>query len=132
MMTQADHETARQLGQHIGRPEIAAVEDWRKILFIGEIENLGPHIAAQRAAVVMQSSVEAVSYTHLDVYKRQLNITRMSMGLKGYVADGLLFRVSEVAEDAKLSNLLLNQFINDLLRALTPAQQTMLIGQPKT
>lgn len=57
-----------------------------------------------------------------------LNIARMSMGLKGYVSDGLLFRVSEVAEDARLSNPLHDQFINDLLHALSPAQQAILIG----
>ncbi len=58
-----------------------------------------------------------------------LNIARMTMGLKGYVADGLLFRVSELSDDAKSSNLLQNQFINDLLHALSPAQQAMLIAQ---
>lgn len=58
-----------------------------------------------------------------------LNLERMAMGLKGYVADGLLFRISELAEDATSSNPLQDQFINDLLHALSPAQQSMLIGQ---
>ncbi|MDI1299019.1 exosortase C-terminal domain/associated protein EpsI [Methylotenera sp.] len=57
-----------------------------------------------------------------------LNYARMGMGLKGYIADGLLFRVSEVADDAKLSNQLNDQFINDLLKAIGPAQQAILIG----
>ena len=60
---------------------------------------------------------------------RALNIARMTMGLKGYVSDGLLFRVSEVADDAKSSDSLQDQFINDLLHALSPAQQAMMIGQ---
>ncbi len=60
---------------------------------------------------------------------RALNIARMTMALKGYVADGLLFRVSELAGDAKSSDPLQDQFINDLLNALSPAQQAMLIGQ---
>jgi len=58
-----------------------------------------------------------------------LNIERMVMGLKGYVADGLLFRVSELAEDAQSSDQLQNQFIIDLLHALNPVQRAMLIGQ---
>ena len=53
----------------------------------------------------------------------------MGMGLKGYVADGLLFRVSEVSEDAESAYLLQNQFINDFLQALNPAQQVMMVGQ---
>jgi EpsI family protein len=58
-----------------------------------------------------------------------LNLERMKMGLKGYVADGLLFRISELAGDAGSSNPLQDRFINDLLHALGPAQQAMLIGQ---
>ena len=57
-----------------------------------------------------------------------LNMARMGMGLKGYVADGLLFRVSEVSEDAESAYLLQNQFINDFLQALSPAQQAMMVG----
>ena len=60
-----------------------------------------------------------------------LNMARMGMGLKGYVADGLLFRVSEVAEDDESSYLLQNQFINDFLQVLNPAQQAMMIGSSK-
>ena len=58
-----------------------------------------------------------------------LNMARMGMGLKGYVADGLLFRVSEVSEGAESAYLLQNQFINDFLQALSPAQQVMMVGQ---
>ncbi len=57
-----------------------------------------------------------------------LNIQRMKMSLKGYVSDGLLFRVSEIKNDTQASYLLQNQFIHDLLHALSPAQQELLIG----
>jgi EpsI family protein len=58
-----------------------------------------------------------------------VNLTRMGMALGGYVADGLLFRVSEIATDPDQSNLLQDQFVADLLRAMTPAQKRSLIGQ---
>jgi hypothetical protein len=58
-----------------------------------------------------------------------LNYARMGMGLKGYIADGLLFRISEVSEDDKLSNQLNDRFINDLLAVLNPNQRALLIGQ---
>jgi EpsI family protein len=57
-----------------------------------------------------------------------LNISRLEMGLKGYVTDGLLFRVSELTEDDNLSHPFQDQFINDFLHALSPNQQAMLIG----
>jgi EpsI family protein len=58
-----------------------------------------------------------------------LNIARLSLGLRGYVADGLLFRVSEVTDDESSSNVLQDQFINNFLKALSPSEQVMLIGQ---
>ncbi|MGB2833335.1 MAG: exosortase C-terminal domain/associated protein EpsI [Methylotenera sp.] len=103
-----------------------------------KLQVIGQPISLNRMTATIGSRQEQVAYwirigdKVISGPPSTLNITRMSMGLKGYVADGLLFRVSEVAEDAKLSNLLLDQFINDLLLALTPSQQTMLIGQPKT
>ncbi len=57
-----------------------------------------------------------------------LNYARMRMGLKGYTSDGLLFRVSEVDDDAEKSALLQDQFINDLLLSLSAKQQSMFIG----
>jgi EpsI family protein len=57
-----------------------------------------------------------------------LNFARMHMGLKGYIADGLLFRVSEISVNEKLSYQLQDQFINDLLKELTPRQKNMLVG----
>lgn len=57
-----------------------------------------------------------------------LNLARLEMGLKGYVTDGLLFRVSELTEDDNLSHPFQDQFINDFLHALSPNQQAMLIG----
>jgi hypothetical protein len=60
---------------------------------------------------------------------RNLNLARMHMGLKGYIADGLLFRVSEISNDDKSSQQLQDQFINDLLKKLSPEQKAMMIGQ---
>jgi EpsI family protein len=57
-----------------------------------------------------------------------LNIARLEMGLKGYITDGLLFRVSELSDDSKLSYQFQDQFINDFLRVLGPEQRAMMIG----
>jgi len=91
-------------------------------------------ISVRRMTASRSSTLEQVTYfirigdKVISGPPSALNYARMGMGLKGYIADGLLFRISEVSDDAKLSNQLNDQFINDLLKAITPAQQAILIG----
>lgn len=59
---------------------------------------------------------------------RDLNVKRMTLGLRGYVSDGLLFRVSSLSTDIEKSNHLHDQFIADLLNAVSKPQQVALIG----
>jgi EpsI family protein len=66
----------------------------------------------------------------LDGQPYQLNMTRMAMGLKGMVADGLLFRVSELTPDVTSAERLEDQFVRDLLAAVPPASQAAFIGKP--
>ena len=91
-------------------------------------------IELQRMTAQLNDRVEQVSY-FVRIGDRvvsgppsNVNLARMHMGLKGYIADGLLFRVSEISDDYKSSHQIQDQFINDLLKALSPAQQAMLIG----
>jgi EpsI family protein len=92
----------------------------------------GHEIEVKRMTAQMRDRVEQVSY-FIRIGDRVLNgrisLVRIYAGLKGYIADGLLFRVSEISDDEKSSRQLQDQFINDLLKALSPAQQAMLIGQ---
>jgi len=92
-------------------------------------------IEVQRMTAQVSNRQEQVSY-FIRIGDRvvsgpptNLNLARMQMGLKGYIADGLLFRVSEISDDAKTSHQLQDQFINDLLKALSPVDQATLIGQ---
>ncbi len=57
-----------------------------------------------------------------------LNIARLQMSLKGYITDGLLFRISEISENEQEAHVLQDQFIRDFLQALSPAQQAMMVG----
>ena len=91
-------------------------------------------IEVQRMTAQVSNRQEQVSY-FIRIGDRvvrgpptSLNLARMHMGLKGYIADGLLFRVSEISDDDKASHQLQDQFINDLLKVLSPAEQAMLIG----
>lgn len=61
---------------------------------------------------------------------QELNIKRMTLGLEGYVADGLLFRVSTIDTDPNKAKTIQNKFINDLLTSVDQQKQIALIGQP--
>ena len=62
----------------------------------------------------------------------RVNLTRMTLALNGIVADGLLFRASEITTHERASDLLQDRFIVDLLDAVTPAQKRALVGQAVT
>ena len=95
----------------------------------------GREIEVQRMTAEVSNRLEQVSYfirigdKVISGPSTALNLARMSMGLKGYITDGLLFRVSEISDDDKLSHQIQDQFINDLLKALSPAQRIMIVGQ---
>lgn len=58
-----------------------------------------------------------------------LNIKRMKLGLEGYVADGLLFRVSTLGLDAIKAQQLQDRFITDLLKSVGKKEQIALTSQ---
>ena len=91
----------------------------------------GHKIEVKRMSAQIRDRVEQVSYFIRigdSVLSGRISFLRIYTGFKGYIADGLLFRVSEISDDEKASHQLQDQFINDLLKALSPAEQAMLIG----
>lgn len=58
------------------------------------------------------------------------NLARVGYGLQGYIPDGLLFRVSEIAEDTDQSFELQQQFVDDLLRSVDAETRNALMGTP--
>jgi EpsI family protein len=56
------------------------------------------------------------------------NLARLALAAQGYVADGLLFRVSEISRDAASSFELQDRFITDLLSVVNPAERAALVG----
>jgi EpsI family protein len=61
---------------------------------------------------------------------KELNLKRMALGLEGYVADGLLFRVSTIDTDSEKAKHLQDIFINDLLKSVGVNEQLALVAQP--
>ena len=123
--------------KQLHRPEACYSSQGFKIENLHEekLQAVGQALVVNRMTGIIGSRIEQVSYwirigdKVISGPPTALNMARMGMGLKGYVADGLLFRVSEVSEDAESSYLLQNQFINDFLQALNPAQRAMMVGQ---
>lgn len=58
------------------------------------------------------------------------NLARISLGLRGYIPDGLLFRVSEINTDSKASFELQDRFMRDFLAVQAPQARESLIGTP--
>ena len=122
--------------KQLHRPEACYSSQGFKIenLHDTKMQVLGQLLTINRMTGIIGQRVEQVTYwirigdKVISGPATALNMARMGMGLKGFVADGLLFRVSEVSEDAESSYILQNQFINDFLQALNPAQQMMMLG----
>lgn len=55
-------------------------------------------------------------------------VTTIREGLAGRVADGILFRVSSIDQDARLAYALQDRFITQLLSAVDPNRRHLLIG----
>ncbi len=56
------------------------------------------------------------------------NLARMALGLRGYVPDGLLFRVSEVTPDVDAAFSLQDRFVREYLAQLPAAARESYIG----
>jgi len=128
-----DNQTFSKL---LHRPEACYSSQGFKIqaLYAQQLFANSRSIEVQRMTAQLSNRQEQVSY-FIRIGDRVVsgppqnsNLARMQMGLKGYIADGLLFRVSEISDNANPSHQLQDQFINDLLKALSPAEQAMLIG----
>lgn len=59
----------------------------------------------------------------------QAKLAQLKYGFKGYVADGLLFRVSSLTSDAKQGWSAQDEFLSDFLGALPPAARERFIGK---
>jgi len=58
----------------------------------------------------------------------EINLSRLALAARGYIADGVLFRVSEISDDTESSFRTQDQFMNDLIAAIPPAGRAALIG----
>jgi EpsI family protein len=55
-------------------------------------------------------------------------MVELRFAFTGRIPDGLLFRISSIDQDQARANQLQDQFVNDLLRALSPVERKRLSG----
>ncbi len=58
------------------------------------------------------------------------NALKLEYGLRGWIPDGALFRVSTVGVSQDASFKLQDKFIRDLLNAVTPETREFMVGDP--
>ena len=90
-------------------------------------------VAAQRMYAIKGNRTEPVTYW-FTVGNRQVQtaferrIESLKATLTGQIPDGLLFRVSSIERDPKRAYQLHDQFVNQMLSVLGPADRTRLAG----
>lgn len=94
-----------------------------------------PPIALTRLVATREARLEPISYwmrIGYDVTNSNLarNVLKLEYGLRGWIPDGALFRVSTVGLPEKLGFEVQDKFIRDLLNAETPDVRTFMVGEP--
>jgi len=108
------------------RPEACYSSQGFKILSLNEHDKsfIGEQINVAHMQVSLGNRSEYVSYfirigdRILKGPSLELNKARIHMAVNGYVADGLLFRVSEISSDSQSTYELQDSFIEQLLSAV--------------
>ena len=58
------------------------------------------------------------------------NALKLKYGLRGWIPDGALFRVSTLGVPEDMSQEVMDGFIRDLLNAVTPETRAFMVGDP--
>jgi EpsI family protein len=95
-----------------------------------------PPLKVTRLVAEREERVEPISYwMRIGYDNSNSNWTRQALklgyGLRGWVPDGALFRVSTIGVPAELSFKIQDKFIHDLLNAVDPETREFMVGDPK-
>jgi EpsI family protein len=90
-------------------------------------------LPVMRIVARMQRRVEPITYwiragDRIVRGAVEQNLARVSLGLRGYIPDGLLFRVSEINPDIAASFVLQDQFVRDFMSQLPAASRESVVG----
>jgi len=95
------------------------------------------NIPVKRVLAVQGRRIEPITYwitvgdqvTYSSIGQK---IAQLKYSITGIVPDGMLVRVSTIEDKEAQAYAIENQFINDMIAAMAPADRTRLIGQPSS
>ena len=95
-----------------------------------------PPLRATRLVAQREERVEPITYWMRIGYDNSSSnwarqALKLGYGLRGWVPDGALFRVSTIGIPADLSFKIQDKFIHDLLNSVDPATREFMVGDPQ-
>src|SRR5271169_1386743 len=95
-----------------------------------------PSLRLTRLVATREERIEPISYwMRIGYDNSNSNWARQALklgyGLRGWVPDGALFRVSTIGVPAELSFKIQDKFIHDLLNAVDPSTREFMVGDPQ-
>jgi len=104
--------------------------------FALDYSDSAPPLNVMRLVAQREERVEPISYwMRIGYDNSNSNWARQALklgyGLRGWVPDGVLFRVSTLGVPADQSFKIQDRFIRDLLNAVDPATREFMVGDPK-
>ena len=119
----------------VHRPEVCYAAQGFRIGGAHKVELVanGLSIPAMQLEARLDARVEPVTYwvrvgSQLARGNIELGLARVSYGIRGQIADGLLFRVSSIDGDAPNAYIQHEKFISDLIKAMPLADRSAIIG----
>jgi EpsI family protein len=90
-------------------------------------------VRARQLVAKLGGRIEPISYwvvvgEHIALSGTDQKLAQLSYSVKGVIADGMLVRVSNISGDAESSFQLHQEFVQQLARAVAPAEQARVIG----
>jgi EpsI family protein len=95
-----------------------------------------PALKATRLVAQREARVEPITYWMRIGYDNSSSnwarqVLKLGYGLRGWVPDGVLFRVSTIGIPAEQSFKIQDKFIRDLLNSVDPQTREFMVGDPK-
>jgi EpsI family protein len=95
-----------------------------------------PPLKATRLVAQREERIEPITYWMRIGYDNSSSnwarqALKLGYGLRGWVPDGALFRVSTIGIPAELSFKIQDKFIHDLLNSVDPATREFMVGDPQ-
>lgn len=104
---------------------------------LGEMPVESGSIPVKRLQARIQSRVEPITYwvtvgDKVTLTGLQHKLVQLNYGFRGVIPDGMIFRVSSIGSDASNQFELQEEFVNQLVAALTPELRARVVGHPET